>query len=637
MQPLSLQHPRVLVTPPLLNELRQRAHSTHRRELDSLSTLAATGVGDKEDPSPEAWRLAFLYLLTQDDSHASAAMDALIRVLALPVSGAYFVGARRLKALACAYDWLHGVLNPDMRRRVGQQALAFCQALYDSGEIEPTAFLSGHGINQIPYTAMAGIAIGDELDGALDIVSDAMSRLEKMLQCYRHFLEKSSFPKSYSYTCTYMGELPYLFQAMEAGLGIDAFEKHAWWRNVVTWWTYALRDDDTFNRQGDYFCSIPVFSNPAYYRPLAAIASRYRDPLAQWWVERFTLTDAGPDQILFEERAHATTAKSPEQLPRSRFFPPMGIAVARGDFKSGTVAQFKCTPLYLHNHAHRDANSITIYHKGDLAIDSGAYDGYETPHWYNYYIRTIAHNTLVVYDPSETFDSRGTVYANDGGQRFVNHPHFQPSDCEDIHRAEYRDGRILTFHEGAGWTYVCGDASRCYSPAKLKRFWRHVVFLFDWPQPASVSLVVLDDIELTRANLTPRILLHSINEPAVDGRVITMLEGRGRLTTAVLTPDPVEILKIGGRDSQFMVDGRNYALKGQMTGPHTPGAWRVEIAPSQSPGTHHQFLTVLMPTDHDAAPPPRITATCDAGGVQVNCGERIVKIDGAGLHAGVSP
>ena len=44
--------------------------------------------------------------------------------------------------------------------------------------------------------------------------------------------------------------------------------------------------------------------------------------------------------------------------------------------------------------------TFTIYHKGDVAIDSGAYDGYETPHWYNYYIRTIAHNTIVIHDRS---------------------------------------------------------------------------------------------------------------------------------------------------------------------------------------------------------------------------------------------
>jgi hypothetical protein len=290
----------------------------------------------------------------------------------------------------------------------------------------------------------------------------------------------------------------------------------------------------------------------------------------------------------------------------------------------------------MHNHCHRDANSIALYHKGDLAIDSGAYDGYENPHWYNYYIRTIAHNTLVVYDPQETFDSHGTIYANDGGQRFINQPHFQPSSYDDIHRPEFRDGRIIAHHAGDGWTYVCGDASSCYSQAKLCRFHRHVVFLFDWPQPASVSLVVLDDVELARPELTPRILLHSISEPDVTNAAVTVVEDRGRMTTAVLWPEATRIDKIGGTDREFMVDGRNYPLKGAITGPHTPGAWRVEILPSFAGTHHHPFLTVLMPTDREAPPAPQVVATHQGDTALVHCGRRVVTIDCAGPVASVS-
>src|SRR5207248_699493 len=168
------------------------------------------------------------------------------------------------------------------------------------------------------------------------------------------------------------------------------------------------------------------------------IASRYRDSLAQWWVNRFHLNASEPDQIIFEDRP-GVPPRAPDDLPRTKYFAPMGIAIARGNFDRGTVAAFKCTPVYLHNHGHRDANSFTIYHKGDLAIDSGAYDAYETPHWYNYYIRTVAHNTIVIHDPSEKMISRGKEYANDGGQRFINEPHFAPVNYEDIHSEAFRD------------------------------------------------------------------------------------------------------------------------------------------------------------------------------------------------------
>lgn len=615
---LAAGHPRVLVTPGTLAELRQRAAGTHRAERDSLLALAGSGgaePGKSGDFSDAAWRLAFLYLLSGEASHAQACSFALEKILQLPVSGEYSVGARRLKALACAYDWLHACLPGGVRERVGQAALEYCQALHDSGEIEPTTFFVGHNVNQVPYVLMAGIAIGDELPRARGYIENILWRLERAWPGYRCFLEKESFPMSYSYTSTYAGELPYLFQAAEAGLGLRWFEEHAWFRGVVTWWTYALRPDGTFIRHGDYFGGIPLFENAAYYRPLAAIAARYRDPLAQWWVGRFRFSGAEPDRILFEERANAVRAEGPERLPRMKLFERMGVAVARGDFSSGTVAALKCTPHYLHNHCHRDANQLTIYHKGSLAIDSGAYDGYETPHWYNYYIRSIAHNTIVIHDPDERMVSRGKLYANDGGQRFVNEPDFAPRIVADVFTPPFRDGEILAYKEGPGYSYVCGDASRCYAPRKLRRFFRHVVFVLDWPHNAAVSLLVLDEIDLARNGLTPRFLLHTVDEPVVDGQRIVARQGGGRLTATVLLPASARIEKVGGPGKEFWVDGANYPMDSAPKGPHEPGAWRVEVSPPDAAEPERvRFLTLLVPADADAPPQPAPAVEHMAGG-----------------------
>jgi len=610
---LASGHPRTLVNPAMLEGLRRRAASTHRAEMDGLLDLAQNKgnlPGPEGDYSDAAWRLAFLYLLSNETSHAASCVFALEKMLELPVSGAYFVGARRLKALACAYDWLHGFLPGAVRERVGRAALAYCQAIYDSGEIEVGTCFCGHNVNQIPYVLMAGIAVADELPRGRDYIENILWRLGLTLPGYRFFLEKESFQMSYSYTSTYVSELPYIFQAAEIGLGLRWFEEQEWLRGVVKWWTYALRSDDTFLRHGDYFCWSRVFENPQYYRPLAAIASHYRDPLAQWWVERFRLEGEEPDKILFEERAGAVRAEGPpdvEGLPRTKLFERMGVAVARGDFADGTIAAFKCTPYYLHNHSHRDANQITIYHKGSQALDSGAYDGYETPHWYNYYIRTIAHNTIVVHDPTELMVSRGKLYANDGGQRFVNEPDFQPRFFQDVLKDAFREGQILAYKEGPGHSYVCGDASRCYAPRKLRRFLRHAVFVLDWPHKGAVSLVVMDELDLARPGLTPRFLLHTVDEPVVAGPRIVARQGGGRLTATVLWPSPARIEKIGGPGREFWVAGANYALNPLGPGPHEPGAWRVEVTPTNaSEAARVRFLTLLVPADATApeeAPP----------------------------------
>jgi heparin/heparan-sulfate lyase len=282
----------------------------------------------------------------------------------------------------------------------------------------------------------------------------------------------------------------------------------------------------------------------------------------------------------------------------------MGLAVARGDFGTGTVAAFKCTPVYLHNHGHRDANSFTIYHKGEQAVDSGAYDGYETPHWYNYYVRTIAHNTIVVHDPDEPFVSRGKAYANDGGQRFINEPRFQALTIEQLCSDAFRDGRIVAYREADGFSYVCGDASNCYRPEKLARFLRHVTFVLDWPAKGCVSMVVLDELELHRPGLEPRFLLHTMDEPVVGANCITARHGGGRLTTTVLLPASPRIEAVGGPGREFEVDGRNFPLGRQLGDAYTPGAWRAEVSGGGGAGRTRTFLTLLVPADVDAPPEP---------------------------------
>ena len=67
------------------------------------------------------------------------------------------------------------------------------------------------------------------------------------------------------------------------------------------------------------------------------------------------------------------------------------------------------------DHQHFDKGQFLIYHRGALTVDGGAYDEFYKPngHWNEYADRTLAHNCLLIYDPSQIF-AKG--YGNDGGQ-----------------------------------------------------------------------------------------------------------------------------------------------------------------------------------------------------------------------------
>ena len=99
-------------------------------------------------------------------------------------------------------------------------------------------------------------------------------------------------------------------------------------------------------------------------------------------------------------------------------------------------------------------------------------------------------------------------------------------------------------------------------------------------------------------------LLHSIEEPAVDGNTFTVdrtLNGdSGRLFDTVLLPtaDNLEISKVGGPGKEFYVFGTNYPNEPRRPDPaNERGAWRVELSP-KSPSETDLFLNVIQVTDN---------------------------------------
>jgi hypothetical protein len=233
----------------------------------------------------------------------------------------------------------------------------------------------------------------------------------------------------------------------------------------------------------------------------------------------------------------------------------------------------------VHTIAHQ--NHILIARGNDLlAIDSGVYDGGVSSHHMNYFERTIAHNTITVYNPSETTFS---PYANDGGQ-------IPPSKNElpvrygDASGPEYYRGHIVAFKETEGFTYAKGDATAAYSPQKLELFTREVVYL----KPD--TFVILDRVRATSASYTKKWLLHTVNEPVISGDTVTIQEGSSKLFVKSLLPSPRTITKVGGTGHQFDVNGVNYPPAQSLT--PDMGAWRIEVSPGAS-AQEHLFLHVL--------------------------------------------
>ncbi|GLI39226.1 hypothetical protein KI811_03775 [Geobacter hydrogenophilus] len=200
-----------------------------------------------------------------------------------------------------------------------------------------------------------------------------------------------------------------------------------------------------------------------------------------------------------------------------------GITVMRSswDDPDGTLIWFKAssTPVV---HDHRDQGSFQIYKKGWLAIDSGQYE--ETAHRGNYTSRTVAHNSLLVYNPDERLDSNKTDavwkgYANDGGQRWVE----PPKNLKELNDGSQFLGGITAFKSVPNlFDFVQSDITRSYNSteitseghkAKVSLVTRSLIYL----RPDDI-IIVFDKVNTTKDTSPTRWLLHSIYRPELNGK-----------------------------------------------------------------------------------------------------------------------
>ena len=206
--------------------------------------------------------------------------------------------------------------------------------------------------------------------------------------------------------------------------GVDPAQHFSVFRNIGNTYLYKLMPDGTPSREGDN--EYPILDS----RDTTLIGyavNRFKDPYCAWLLRNsgfFAKQWVLPVlEFLWDDPEVAPRDPAIGRLNRtisSTFFPGVGHLVMRDGWKSdSTWIEFDCGP-YFAKHQHLDQNHFTIYHGGYLAIDSGAdYTDTESPHYLNYYRRTVAHNSVLVYDPAEKFfwsDNVGPA-ANDGGQR----------------------------------------------------------------------------------------------------------------------------------------------------------------------------------------------------------------------------
>ncbi len=334
----------------------------------------------------------------------------------------------------------------------------------------------------------------------------------------------------------------------------------------------------------------------------------------------------GADENAYREVLFGDPMVAKADLSRfraSHVSPGPGFAYARSSWgEDATHLFFKCGKRVT-SHQHLDVGHFFIFRHEELAGEGGHYcdfGGPEGSHDANFYMRTIAHNTVLVHDPAETWSfirAAAGQLANDGGQRYpwpgTAFRHNGDAGDADTWRRhpELGDvGHLTAFADGGRWVYMAGDATKAYAATKLALFTRQIVFL----RPGTI--VILDRVTATRPEFRKSWVMHAAKPPTRSGADLVVTHGKGRLFVQTVLPLKVECRLFQG-DDLYRVGDRAYPPR-ITTGPESE--CRIEISPAV-PATADVFLHVLTATDAAVASVHRAVATVDGTRIALTIGD----------------
>lgn len=400
---------------------------------------------------------------------------------------------------------------------------------------------------------------------------------------------------------------------------------------------------------------------------LYQITGLFRDPYGMEYIKQYAEGGRSRElKAIFLPRDLQSRPFS--ELPKARLFRGKGLVISRSGWGADdTLMTFRCGDYY-GDHCHLDVGNFVIYKKGAVLVpDTGVYDdeGWSVlgspkareSQFLNYFRRTVAHNTILVYDPEEKFAGyeKRVYYLNDGGQRDLLHrledgERWVPANYERPYAGHnyevlkpyqewFNTGDIVAYEDTEAFTYVAGDCTMAYGnpktcnmpsvvcpynnqkfdlpipgrSRKMKRFVRQWVFL----RPD--TLVLFDQVETTKPEYKKTWLIHSANAPTIEGNRFKFSEDEATLNGITLLPGDAELKPITG----FVVEGVELKHTSKVNRGDTPGPNRIEVSPKAA-ATQDCFLHVLDVSGK--APEAALDESEDSAGVKLKIGGKAVKI-----------
>jgi len=519
-----------------------------------------------------------------------------------------------LERMAFAWDWIGNELSPAERARVlavmperGNQVLRllrkqdFLSHPFSNHEGRVLAFLGNAGLS----------FLGD--------LPEAEEWLDYVLRCYLTSFpawggDEGGWAQGIGYWAAYVHWLSTFAESLRGVTGIDILQR-PFYRNNGYFPIYfhpPYAPMGAFGDGGDgkpslhekmlisYFAE--VFEDPVIQRHADSIAPElprvtYAGEERQWneWFME--------DVVSVWRAGTAHVREQPLKGERvSRHLADIGwvaMHTALGDAVKDVWALFKSSRFGSFSHSHGDQNTFQLNAWGEaLAIDSGYYPSYGSPHHTLWTRQTRAHNGILV---------------NGRGQ--------PPYDWD-------ASGRIEQFDDHGLVTLVRGQAASAYNvppgkdviemwrkhlaepvPAmepRVESFERTLAFVASKERPV---LFVLDYVK-TDEPATLDWLLHALHrmELQAPAGLVTISSGKARLAVKLLATVPFEFTQFGG-----------FPVKPEERAAGSPDQWHLS-ARTTSRAAEVKFLAALVPY-REGEVAPEITALAGPQGAGFRVGD----------------
>jgi len=575
--------------------------------------------------------MAFDYALTGNIASGELAITAIFNyintfVITDELSDNTRAYSHIILVIAEVYDWCHDLMDDEDRRML---VAAVCNILAPSMEMgfppDRQGAVTGHGGEAQLLRDWLALAIA-AYDEYPDIWYFVMGRIENEFVPARNFMyEAGSHNQGSAY-----GPYRFYFELWSALLikrlnGCELYDFGNMRRVMPTFFSWlrpdgqSLRIGDDFNEKAKTYTK-GALSSAAFYS-----AALFGDGVSKQYAydvfDGFTKFNCSnnmttPAQLLIFNDP-LVPMRSMDLLPAYHIttYPRSGATLRTSWDTDAAMAYMKIGEAYSANHEHMDCGHFMLFYGKILASDSGLYDSYgsEEDLFYNKY--SIAHNCPLIEEPEEPVSSKWRLPC--GGQYTVEGTTNENRDLKLwFERGTADRCRTLGIAARADWAHAATDLTKAYHPIKARSVIRRMTAVCTRDNSRPMAFFVYDRIRTVKPEQTVVFPLHAQTEIKTAENVIRVDNGGSLICRTLLPKKPVYTL-IGGEDANFMVCGRQMALRKQFNREQTvieDGWGRVEVRSSEV-SNDTEFMHAMYVTDSgekSSAPASLITCETDA-------------------------